>query len=154
LEEHVINRLSHATVWVTNQEEARRFYTEKLGFQVHTDVTMDNGFRWLTVTTKDDPDMQLILMEPKASPMMDAETAAQIKSLVAKGALGPGVFNTKDCRATYEELKERGVEFLAPPEERFYGVEALLKDNSGNWFSMTTPTERPASPPASKTAKP
>ena len=135
----MIKTLSHATVWVTNQDEAKRFYTEKLGFEVRIDVSMDNGFRWLTVGPKDQPDLQMILMEPKPGPMMDAETAAQIRALVAKGALGPGAFHTEDCRATYAELKKRGVEFLAPPEDKFYGTEALLKDNSGNWFSMTQP---------------
>jgi catechol 2,3-dioxygenase-like lactoylglutathione lyase family enzyme len=135
----VISRLSHATVWVTNQEEAKRFYTEKLGFDVRIDVTMDNGFRWLAVGPKEQPDLQLVLMEPKPSPMLDAETAAQIRVLVEKGALGAGVFYTSDCRATYEELKRRGVEFQGPPEDRFYGTEAVLKDSSGNWFSMTQP---------------
>jgi catechol 2,3-dioxygenase-like lactoylglutathione lyase family enzyme len=135
----VITRMSHATVWVMDQEEAKRFYTEKLGFDVRMDAKMDNGFRWLTVGPKEQPDLEIILMEPKVSPMMDAETAGQIRALIQKGALGAGAFHTTDCRATYAELKNRGVEFMAPPEEKFYGVEALLKDNSGNWFSMTQP---------------
>ena len=61
----MISRLSHATVWVTNQEEAKRFYTEKLGFDVRIDGTMDNGFRWLAVGPKEQPDLQLVLMEPE-----------------------------------------------------------------------------------------
>jgi catechol 2,3-dioxygenase-like lactoylglutathione lyase family enzyme len=142
----VISKLSHVSFWVTNQEEAKRFYTEKLGFEVRIDVTMDNGFRWLTVGPKEQPDLQIILMEPTANPMMTQETANQIRELIAKGALGAGVFFTKDCRATYEELKRRGVEFAQPPEERFYGIEALMKDNSGNWFSMTQPTPQYATP--------
>jgi catechol 2,3-dioxygenase-like lactoylglutathione lyase family enzyme len=135
----VISRLSHATVWVLDQEEARRFYTEKLGFEVRIDQTMEGGFRWLTVGPKDQPDLQLVLMAANPSPYMDEETAAQIRSLVAKGALGPGVLYTPDCRQTYEELKRRGVEFIQPPEDRFYGTEALFADNSGNRYSMTTP---------------
>jgi catechol 2,3-dioxygenase-like lactoylglutathione lyase family enzyme len=135
----VISRLSHATVWVLDQEEARRFYTEKLGFEVRIDQTMEGGFRWLTVGPKDQPDLQLVLMAAKASPYMDEETAATIRSLVAKGALGPGVMYTPNCRQTYEELKRRGVEFIQPPEDRFYGTEALFADNSGNRYSMTTP---------------
>jgi predicted enzyme related to lactoylglutathione lyase len=142
----VITKMSHATVWVMDQEEAKRFYTEKLGFDVRSDATMDNGFRWLTVGPKEQPDLEIILMEPKVGPMMDAETAGQIRALIQKGALGAGAFHTPDCRATYAELKKRGVEFMAPPEEKFYGVEALLKDNSGNWFSMTQPN--PAYAPA------
>lgn len=146
----MITRLSHATVWVLDQEEARRFYTEKLGFNVVTDATLDNGFRWLTVSPPEQPDLQLVLMATTPTPMMDAETAGQIRALVEKGVMGAGVFQTADCRATYEELKRRGVEFVSPPEDRFYGVEALLKDNSGNWFSMTQPAERPAAPPPAK----
>jgi catechol 2,3-dioxygenase-like lactoylglutathione lyase family enzyme len=136
----VISRLSHATVWVLDQEEARRFYTEKLGFEVRIDHTMEGGFRWLAVGPKDQPDLQLVLMSTKANPpFMDEETAAQIQALVKKGALGPGVLYTPNCRETYEELKRRGVEFLQPPEDRFYGTEALFVDNSGNRYSMTTP---------------
>lgn len=148
----MIKRLSHATVWVTNQEEAKRFYTEKLGFEVRMDVSMDNGFRWLTVGPKDQPDLQMILMEPKPGPMLDAETASQIRALVEKGALGPGAFHTDDCRATYAELSKRGVQFLSPPEDKFYGTEALLKDNSGNWFSMTQPNPD-YRPPADRDGK-
>lgn len=142
----MISRLSHATVWVLDQEEARRFYTEKLGFEVRIDQTMEGGFRWLTVGPKDQPDLQLVLMAAKASPYMDEETAETIRSLVAKGALGPGVLYTPNCRQTYEELKRRGVEFIQPPEDRFYGTEALFADNSGNRYSMTTPNPSYAPP--------
>ena len=132
----MITRLSHATIYVLNQEEAKQFYTEKLGFEVRTDVTME-GFRWLTVGPKTQKDLEIILMEAKPGPMMEAETAAQLRKFIEKGLMGAGVFETNDCRATYEELKQKGVEFLSPPQERPYGIEALLKDNSGNWFSMT-----------------
>jgi catechol 2,3-dioxygenase-like lactoylglutathione lyase family enzyme len=146
----VISRLSHATVWVLDQEEARRFYTEKLGFEVRIDQTMEGGFRWLTVGPKDQPDLQLVLMATKAGPHMDEETAAAIRGLVQKGALGPGVLFTPNCRETYEELKRRGVEFIQPPEDRFYGTEALFADNSGNRYSMTTPNPNYASPNSTK----
>ena len=132
----MITRMSHVTIPVTNQDEALAFYTEKLGFVVKTDVTME-GFRWLTVGPETQPDVEYVLMEPTPSPMMDAETAEQVRGLIGKGALSSGVFATEDCQATYEELKEKGVEFIAPPQERPYGVEAILKDNSGNWFSLT-----------------
>jgi catechol 2,3-dioxygenase-like lactoylglutathione lyase family enzyme len=131
----MISSLSHTTIWVLDQDEALDFYTNKLGFQVRVDETMD-GFRWLTVSPPDQPEHELILLEP-GPPMMDEPTAKQVKELVAKGALGPGAFQTKDCRATYEELSGRGVTFLSEPAERFYGIEATLRDNSGNWFSMT-----------------
>jgi len=140
----MIDKLSHTTIWVLDQDEALEFYTQKLGCEVHTDATMDD-FRWLTVILPDDMGHQLILLEP-GPPMMDAETGEQVKALVAKGVLGPGAFWTKDCRATYAELSARGVNFLSEPEERFYGIEATLRDNSGNWFSMTQPSEEYANP--------
>ena len=131
----MISRLSHTTIWVLDQDEALDFYTQKLGFEVRTDASIDN-FRWLTVGPPDQPDHELILLEP-GPPMMDEEAAEQLKRLVAKGAVGPGAFETDDCQATYEQLSERGVNFLSEPTKRFYGIEATLRDNSGNWFSMT-----------------
>jgi catechol 2,3-dioxygenase-like lactoylglutathione lyase family enzyme len=135
----MITRLSHTTIYVTDQEAALRFYTETLGFKVRTDVTMDNGFRWTTIGLEAQPDLEIVLMEPKAGPMFDQQTIDQLRALIRRGALGAGVMQVDDCRQTYEELKAKGVEFVAPPEDKFYGVEALLKDNSGNWFSMTQP---------------
>jgi catechol 2,3-dioxygenase-like lactoylglutathione lyase family enzyme len=140
----MITKLSHTTIWVLDQDEALDFYTQKLGFEVHTDARMDD-FRWLTVCPPGQPDHQLILLEP-GPPMMDDETAEQVRTLVAKGVLGPGVLNADDCRSTYTELSKRGVNFLSEPSERFYGIEATLRDNSGNWFSMTEPSEEHAVP--------
>ena len=108
---------------------------------MNTDATMDD-FRWLTVNPPGRPDHELILLVP-GPPMMDEEAAEQVKGLVAKGALGPGAFETDDCRATYAELSARGVSFLSEPSERFYGIEATFRDNSGNWFSMTQRTAAP-----------
>jgi catechol 2,3-dioxygenase-like lactoylglutathione lyase family enzyme len=130
----MIEKLSHTTIWVLDQDEALDFYTQKLGFEVRTDERMDN-FRWLTVSPPTQTDHELILLVP-GPPMMDEETAEQMKALVAKGILGPGAFDTDDCRRTYAELGGRGVTFLSEPTERFYGIEATLRDNSGNWFSM------------------
>jgi catechol 2,3-dioxygenase-like lactoylglutathione lyase family enzyme len=132
----MITRLSHATIYVLDQEEALRFYRDKLGFEVRTDMSMDNGFRWLTVGPKTQPDLEIILMPVKESPMFSAEKVALLRKLVESGSLGAGVMEVDDCKKTYEELKAKGVVFMAPPTERFYGIEALLKDNSGNWFSM------------------
>jgi catechol 2,3-dioxygenase-like lactoylglutathione lyase family enzyme len=137
----MIQKLSHTTVHVLDQDEALKFYRDKLGFEVRDDVTMDNGFRWLTVGPKTQPDLRLVLMKVGPSPMCDEETAATLGRLVRQGAFGIGVFETADCRATYAELKAKGVEFIGPPEERFYGIEAIGKDNSGNWFSMTQHTK-------------
>lgn len=131
----MITKLSHATIWVTDQQEALEFYRDKLGFEVKTDATMGD-FRWLTVGPKGQ-DLELVLMPPAPNPMMDDETLELIRKLIAKGALGAGVFSTDDCRGTYEELKAKGVEFRQEPREQPYGVECIFVDNSGNWFSLT-----------------
>ena len=131
----MIQRISHTSVYVLDQERARAFYTEKLGFEIRTDATMGD-FRWLTVGPKGQPDFELVLMELKPSPMMDEDTCKTVRQLVEKGTFGGGVLETADCQKTYEELEARGVEFAQPPTERPYGIEALLKDDSGNWFSM------------------
>ncbi len=137
----MIQRLSHVTVYVLDQDEAYDFYVNKLGFDVKMDAKMDNGFRWLTLCPKGQPDLQIVLMPTGPSPMMDQESSDQLRGLIRKGKLGAGVFQTADCRKTYEELKAKGVEFSQPPADRFYGIEAVMKDNSGNWFSMTQPKE-------------
>lgn len=98
---------------------------------------MDGGFRWLTVGPKDQPDFEIILMEPSPGFMFDEATAKQIRELVQGGKLGGGVFDTTDCQAAYEELKARGVEFISPPQEQPWGIGAVFKDNSGNWFSLS-----------------
>ncbi|MFB7274149.1 VOC family protein [Streptomyces sp. NPDC056244] len=133
----MIKGLSIATVWVLDQDRAKKFYTEKLGLEVRTDMTMgEGGMRWLTVGAKDQPDMVLTLMVPGA-PAMDEESAEALRKLVVKGVLGAGVLTTDDVHGDYEKLKARGVEFVQPPQERPYGTEALLRDDSGNWFSLT-----------------
>lgn len=134
----MISKLSHATVWVLDQEEARQFYVDKLGFEVRMDMTMEGGgFRWLTVSPPGQSDLELILMPTGPSPMLPEETSAQLRSLVGAGALGPGVFETPDCQAAYEQLSAKGVVFRQPPTEQFYAIEAIFQDNSGNWFSLT-----------------
>jgi uncharacterized glyoxalase superfamily protein PhnB len=135
----MIERLNHTTVFVLDQDEALKFYRDKLGFEVRTDATMDNGFRWLTVSPKTQPELEIVLMKIKEGLMYSADRAATLKKLVQDGVFCVGVFETSDCRGTYEELKARGVEFTSPPQEKFYGIEAVGKDNSGNWFSMSQP---------------
>jgi catechol 2,3-dioxygenase-like lactoylglutathione lyase family enzyme len=134
----MILRLSHTSVYVLDQDAARDFYVNKLGFEVRMDQRMDNGFRWLTVSPKGQPDFQLILMQVDG-PNMQPDAAAALKGLMEKGRLGGGVLQVDDCQATYEDLKAKGVEFLSPPADRFYGIECVMKDNSNNWFSMTQP---------------
>ena len=131
----MITRLAHATIYVVEQEAAKEFYTEKLGFMVGEDMTVGD-FRWLSVSPPGQPDLQLVLFKIAANEMMDETSAAQLRELVAKGAMGVGVFATDDCHATYEELRGKGVEFISPPQVQPYGTEAVFKDNSGNHFSL------------------
>ena len=138
----MITKLTHSTVWVLDQDAALRFYTEDLGFEVRTDAMLDT-FRWLTVGPPAQPDFELILAVP-GPPILDPESAEHIRAMVAKGALGAGVFATDDCHRSYEELKARGVRFLTEPTERSYGIEATFRDDSGNWFSLTERAEVPA----------
>lgn len=134
----MITKLSHVTFFVLDQDKAYEFYVGKLGFKVNTDATMENGFRWLTVTPPSQPELEIALLPPLAGGMSyDEETRNAFKVLLEKGALGAGVFDTPDCRATYEELKEKGVSFKSEPKEQFYGTEAVMSDGQGNWFSMT-----------------
>jgi catechol 2,3-dioxygenase-like lactoylglutathione lyase family enzyme len=136
----MIKGLKISTVWVLDQDRAKEFYTEKLGLEVRTDMTMgDGGMRWLTVGAPSRPDVELTLMVPGSG--MDPESAEMVKKLVAKGVLGAGVLATDDIHGDCEKLKDRGVEFLQEPQERPYGVEALFRDDSGNWFSFTQPRE-------------
>jgi catechol 2,3-dioxygenase-like lactoylglutathione lyase family enzyme len=130
----MIQRLSHTCLYVLDQNRAKRFYTEKLGFEVRTDVTMGD-FRWLTVSPSGDPD-EIVLMAIGSGPEKDEAADAAIRTLVSKGKLSGGVFETANCRQTYEQLSAKGVEFMGPPQERPYGLEAMFKDDSGNWFSL------------------
>jgi len=132
----MISRMSHVSIYVLSQDSAYEFYVNKLGFKVRTDAPMGEGMRWLTVTPPDQPDLEITLMPISEGMMFTKETAATMKELVKKGTFGFGVFECKDIFATYEELKAKGVEFTKEPKKEFYGVEALFKDDSGNWFSL------------------
>lgn len=132
----MISKMSHASVYVLDQESAYDFYVNKLGFKVHTDASMGEGMRWLTVTPPEQPDLEITLMPIVEGMMFDKTRAEQLRDLVKNGTFGFGVFECDDIYATYEELKAKGVEFSKPPKEEFYGIEALFKDDSGNWFSL------------------
>jgi catechol 2,3-dioxygenase-like lactoylglutathione lyase family enzyme len=114
----MIQRLSHATLYVLDQDAAKDFYVNKLGFEPRMDAKMDNGFRWLTISPKGQPDLQIILMKVDG-PNMQPETAKTLRDLLKAGKLNGGVLQTSDCRKTYEELKAKGVEFSSPPKEQF-----------------------------------
>ena len=133
----MIQRLSHTTLFVADQDEAKEFYVDKLGFEVRMDNSMGGNFRWLTVGPKGQPDFQIILMKLAPFGRMSAENAEAMKNLIKSGMVAAGVFETADCRKTYEELAAKGVDFPSPPEEKFYGIEAVFQDPSGNRFSLT-----------------
>ena len=132
-------KISNAQLWVHDQDEALAFYTEKVGFEVQADVTLPEmgDFRWLTVGPPSQPDVSIVLMAIPGPPVMDAETADQVRDLMSKGFAGTVFLTTDDCQASYEELKGRGVEFSETPEERPYGIDAAFRDPSGNNIRLT-----------------
>jgi catechol 2,3-dioxygenase-like lactoylglutathione lyase family enzyme len=131
--------LSHAQLWVHDQDAALAFYTEKLGMEVRSDVTLAEmgDFRWLTVGPPGQEDVSIVLMAIPGPPVMDAETAEQVRDLMSKGFAGTVFLTTDDVHAAYEELRSRGVEFTEAPEERPYGIDSGFRDPSGNAFRLT-----------------
>ena len=138
----MITNVSLATVWVTDQDEAKAFYIDKLGFREATDVSMGDGYRWLSVCHPDHPELELTLMRP--GPPLDEEDAAAFRRMLDKGSLGAVGLATDDCHKTYEELIAKGVTFIQEPADRPYGIEAILRDNSGNWLVLVE--SKPISP--------
>jgi uncharacterized glyoxalase superfamily protein PhnB len=131
--------ISTAQLWVHDQDEALAFYTEKLGMEVRSDVTLAElgDFRWLTVGPPGQEDVAIVLMAIPGPPVMDEATAEQVRDLMGKGFAGTVFLTTDDCQASYEELKARGVEFTEAPEERPYGIDSGFRDPSGNSFRLT-----------------
>jgi catechol 2,3-dioxygenase-like lactoylglutathione lyase family enzyme len=131
--------IANAQLWVHDQDEALEFYTTKLGMEVRADVTLPEmgDFRWLTVGPAGQPDFAIVLMAIPGPPVMDADTADQVRDLMAKGFAGTVFLATDDCQAAYEDLKARGVEFRELPEDRPYGIDAGFRDPSGNNFRLT-----------------
>ena len=127
-------RIGSAQLWVHDQDEALAFYTKQVGMEVRSDVTVAElgNFRWLAVGPSAQPDIAVVLMAIPGPPVMDAETAKQVQTLMAKGFAGTIFLETDDCRAAYDELRGRGVEFAEAPEERPYGIDAAFRDPSGN----------------------
>jgi catechol 2,3-dioxygenase-like lactoylglutathione lyase family enzyme len=135
-------KIANAQLWVHDQDEALAFYTDKLGMEVRSDVTLPEmgDFRWLTVSPAGQEDFTIVLMAIPGAPVMDAETGEQVKNLMAKGFAGTVFLTTDDVRADYEELKGRGVEFTEAPEERPYGIDSGFRDPSGNSLRLTQVT--------------
>ena len=135
-------KIASAQLWVQDQDEALAFWTEKVGFEVRADVTLEEmgDFRWLTVGPPGQEDVSVVLMAVPGEPMIDKVTQAQIRDLAAKGFAGTVFITTDDCRADYEALVARGVEFTEAPEERPYGIDAGFRDPSGNAIRLTQVT--------------
>jgi uncharacterized glyoxalase superfamily protein PhnB len=136
-------RIATAQLWVHDQDEALAFWTEKVGMEVRSDVTMPEmgDFRWLTVSPRGQEDVAITLMAIPGPPVMDEKTAGQVGDLMAKGFAGTIFLVTDDVRADYEELKNRGVEFTEEPEERPYGIDCGFRDPSGNAIRLTQLSE-------------
>jgi len=132
-------KIATAQVWVHDQDVALDFYTQKLGMEVRSDVTLPEmgDFRWLTVAPTGQEDVAIVLMAIPGAPVMDEATADQVRELMGKGFAGTVFLTTDDCQASYEELKARGVEFTEAPEERPYGIDCGFRDPSGNSFRLT-----------------
>ena len=130
----MLKQLTNTQVWVHDQDEALAFYTEKLGLELREDVTVPElgNFRWLSVGVPGQQDVAITLMAIPGPPVFDAETQDAIKTLVAKGVATGLFFATDDVQATYEELKDRGVEYQQEPTEQPYGDDAGFRDPSGN----------------------
>jgi predicted enzyme related to lactoylglutathione lyase len=131
--------IGSAQLWVHDQDEALAFYTEKVGMEVKSDVTVPEmgNFRWLAVGPASQPDVSIVLMLVPGPPIMDEESADAVRALMAKGFAGTIFLTTDDCQASYEELKARGVEFTEEPHEMPYGIDCGFRDPSGNSVRLT-----------------
>jgi uncharacterized glyoxalase superfamily protein PhnB len=136
-------KISTAQLWVHDQDEALAFYTRKLGMEVVSDITLPEmgNFRWLAVAPPGQTEVAIVLMAIPGGPVMDADTADQVRELMSKGFAGTVFLTTDDVRADYQELKSRGVEFTEEPEERPYGIDTGFRDPSGNNLRLTQLTE-------------
>jgi uncharacterized glyoxalase superfamily protein PhnB len=131
-------KIANAQLWVHDQDEALTFYTEKVGMEVRADVSLPEipGFRWLTVSPPGQEDVAIVLMAIPGEPVMNAETAGQVETLMGKGFAGTIFLASDDVQADFEALKARGVEFSEEPEERPYGIDSAFRDPSGNYVRL------------------
>ncbi len=137
----MINAISHSRIYVTDQDEALDFYVGKLGMEVSADVQLEE-MRWLTVRAAGE-EAHNILLEVPGNAFMDSDTAEEVRSLTSKGSAGMVVLSTPDCQATFEDLKDKDVEFIQEPVERFYGTDCAVRDPFGNHIRITEPAPDP-----------
>jgi catechol 2,3-dioxygenase-like lactoylglutathione lyase family enzyme len=135
----MILNISLVTVYTLDQDRARDFYVNNLGFQPGTDVTMAEGYRWVTIKHPNQPELEVTLMLP--GPPLTADAAAFVRGQLEAGQMGGLGLSVDDCRKTYEELSAKGVTFLQEPSDRPYGVEAVMRDDTGNWLVLVEPKE-------------
>jgi catechol 2,3-dioxygenase-like lactoylglutathione lyase family enzyme len=135
----MITNISLVTVYCLDQDKARDFYVDKLGFKPRSDVTMGEGYRWVTVSHPNQPEIEVTLMTP--GPPLDPDAAEFVRRQLGKGQMGGLGLQVDDCCKTYEELSAKGVEFLQEPSDRPYGVEAIIRDDSGNWLVLVESKE-------------
>jgi len=135
----MITNVSLFTVYCLDQTKARDFYVDVLGFEADTDIAMGGDFRWVTVRHPQQPELEVTLMTP--GPPLDEEMAAMIRRQLEKGQMGGLGLRVDDCRKTFEELSAKGVTFIQEPSDRPYGVEAVMRDVSGNWLVLVEPKD-------------
>ena len=135
----MITNIAIASVFVQDIDASRDFYVDVLGFQLKDDITLGEGYRWCTVNHPSQPELAVHLTVP--GPPFSPELVEAMNRAQADGGLNGLGMNVDDCQRTYEELSAKGVEFLQKPEERPYGVEALCRDNSGNWIVLVESRE-------------
>jgi catechol 2,3-dioxygenase-like lactoylglutathione lyase family enzyme len=135
----MITNISLVTVYCLDQDKAKAFYVDVLGFKAGTDITMGEGYRWVTVLHPSQPELEVTLMVP--GPPLDPEAAEFIRRQLEKGEMGGLGLSVDNCRKAYEELSAKGVTFLQEPSDRPYGVEAVMRDNTGNWLVLVEPKE-------------
>ena len=135
-------KVSSAQLWVHDQDEALEFWSKKVGFEVRSDITMEElgGFRWLAVGPAGQDDFSIALLAIPGPPVMDEDTKKQVEELMAKGFAGSVFLTADDVQASYDELKGRGVEFTEAPSERPYGIDSEFRDPSGNTIRLGKPT--------------
>ncbi len=132
-------KIATAQLWVHDQDAALAFYTDQVGMELRTDVTVAEmgNFRWLTVAPVGQADVEIVLMAIPGQPVMDDDTATQLRDLMGKGFAGTVFLDTDDCQASYQQLRARGVEFIGEPTEQPYGIDVGFRDPSGNNVRLT-----------------
>ena len=138
----MITNVSLVSVYCLDQDQARDFYVEVLGFEPRADVTMNDEYRWVTMGHPSQPELELTLMTP--GPPLDDAAAEFVRQQLEKGQMGGVGLTVDDCRKTYQELAAKDVTFLQEPTDRPYGVEAVMRDNSGNWLVLVESKDLPS----------